>query len=85
VRNMSEHASGQQRSLAVLDVTTNPSIVITWSNVRGAANTTNKSAGCRFKRGNSVPKGSGEGRGNNGGHEDKRGNEECAHCVEAEL
>jgi hypothetical protein len=28
-----------------------------------------------------VPKGSGEVRSNNGGHEDKSGNEECAHCV----
>jgi hypothetical protein len=28
-----------------------------------------------------VPEGSREGRGNNGDHEDKRGNEECAHDV----
>jgi hypothetical protein len=34
-----------------------------------------------FKRNKTVPERSGEGRGNNGSNEGKRGNEECAHCV----
>jgi hypothetical protein len=40
---------------------------------------TYKSVG--ISRNNSAPEGSSDGRSNHGGHEDKRSNEVCAHCV----
>lgn len=48
---MSGHANGQQRSLAIPVKSADPSLVITRSNVKGAANTTTKSVGIAGLRG----------------------------------